>query len=152
MRLAGHRGFSLLELLLSISILAVLALVAVPSYSNYKERTRVSQAVIDIAAIGALIRAYYQDNHDYPSSLSQIGADKLDPWGQPYAYNVFRTLADRSSARKDKNLVPINSDYDLYSKGKDLATRPPLVAPQSRDDVVRANDGAFVGLASTYTQ
>jgi general secretion pathway protein G len=145
-------GFSLFELLLAVSIVAVLALVAVPSYSNYKERTRVSQAVIDIAAIGALIRAYYQDNHDYPSSLSQIGANKVDPWGQPYVYKVFRTPSDRGSARKDKNLVPINSDYDLYSKGKDLASRPPLVAPPSRDDVVRANDGAFIGLASTYTQ
>ena len=152
MRFAGDHGFSLLELLLSISILAVLALVAVPSYSNYKERTRVSQAVIDISAINALVRSYYQDNRDYPSSLSQIGADKVDPWGQPYVYKVFRTLADRSSARKDKNLVPINSDYDLYSIGKDQATRPPLLAPQSRDDVVRANDGAFVGLASSYTQ
>jgi general secretion pathway protein G len=152
MRFARNRGLSLFELVLTVCIVAVLALVAVPSYSNYKERTRVSQAVIDIAAIGALIRAYYQDNRDYPSSLSQIGADKADPWGQPYVYKVFRTPADRSSARKDKNLVPINSDYDLYSKGKDLATRPPLLAPQSRDDVVRANDGAFVGLASTYTQ
>ena len=152
MRFAADRGFSLLELLLSISILAVLALVAVPSYSNYRERTRVSQAVIDISAINALVRSYYQDNRDYPSSLSQIGADKVDPWGQPYVYKVFRTAADRGTARKDKNLVPINSDYDLYSKGKDRATLPPLLAPPSRDDVVRASDGAFVGLASTYTQ
>lgn len=152
MSFAANRGFSLPELLLSIAILAVLALVAVPSYSNYKERTRVSQAAIDISAIGALIRSYYQDHRDYPSSLSEIGADKVDPWGQPYVYKVFRTPLDLASARKDKNLVPINSDYDLYSKGKDLATRPPLLATQSRDDVVRANDGAFVGLASSYTQ
>ncbi len=152
MRFAGHRGFSLPELLLAVAILGVLALVALPSYSDYKERTRVSQAVIDISAIGALIRSYYEDHRDYPSSLSQVGANKLDPWGQPYVYLVFRTPADRAQARKDKNLVPINSDYDLYSIGKDHASRPPLVAAPSRDDVVRANDGVFVGLASSYTQ
>lgn len=150
---AAHGGFSLPELLIAIAILAVLALVAVPSYSQYKERSRVYQATIDIRALNALIANYYQDNRDYPNSLAQIGAGgKLDPWGQPYVYHVFRTPADMGTARKDKNLVPINSDYDLYSKGKDHDSRPPLLAVPSRDDVVRANDGSFVGLASTYTQ
>ncbi len=148
-----QRGFSVPELLLAVAIVAVLALVAVPSYSQYVERTRVYQATIDIKALNALIANYYTDNRDYPDSLAQIGAGgKFDPWGQPYAYLVFRTPADKAQARKDKNLVPINSDYDLYSKGKDHDSRPPLLAKQSRDDVVRANDGAFVGLASTYTQ
>lgn len=146
-------GLSLVELVLAIAIVAVLALVAVPGYSQYMERTRVTQAVVDINALNALIKGYYQDNRDYPDSLSQVGAGaKLDPWGQPYVFHVFRTPADRGTARKDKNLVPINSDFDLYSKGKDHDTRPPLLARQSRDDVVRANDGSFVGLASSYTQ
>jgi general secretion pathway protein G len=146
-----HRGFSVPELLLAVAIVAVLGLLAVPSYSSYLERTRVAQAVTDIRAISALISAYHQDHRDFPDTLSQIGAGgKLDPWGQPYVYLVFRTPSDKGHARKDKNLVPINSDYDLYSKGKDHASVAPLLAKQSRDDVVRANDGAFVGLASTY--
>lgn len=53
-------------------------------------------------------------------------------------------------ARKDRFLVPINSDYDLYSKGKDGESVAPLTASKSRDDVVRANDGAFVGLATDF--
>jgi general secretion pathway protein G len=65
---------------------------------------------------------------------------------------VFRTPSDTGKARKDKNLVPINSEFDLYSAGRDGDTLPPLVAKPSRDDVVRANDGRFVGLASTYAQ
>lgn len=52
--------------------------------------------------------------------------------------------------RKDRNLVPINSDYDLYSAGHDGATLPPLLAPVSRDDVIRANNGGFIGLASDF--
>lgn len=147
------RGFSLPELLLALAILGVLAAVAAPSYSKYVERTRVSQATLDIQGINALIKSYYDDRRDYPNTLAQIGAGgKLDPWGRPYVYHVFRTPSDLGTARKDKNLVPINSDYDLYSMGKDHDSRPPLLARQSRDDVVRANDGAFVGLASSYTQ
>jgi general secretion pathway protein G len=52
--------------------------------------------------------------------------------------------------RKDRFLVPINSDFDLYSMGKDRESVAPLTAKQSHDDIVRANDGAFVGLASEF--
>jgi general secretion pathway protein G len=53
-------------------------------------------------------------------------------------------------ARKDYFLVPLNSEYDLYSVGKDGESRPPLSVPVSADDVIRANDGAYVGLAANY--
>ncbi len=53
-------------------------------------------------------------------------------------------------ARKDYFLVPLNTDYDLYSVGKDGNSRPPLSAPDSADDVIRANDGAYIGLAANY--
>ena len=52
--------------------------------------------------------------------------------------------------RKDKNIVPINTDFDLYSIGKDGNSVAPLTAKPSRDDIIRANDGAFVGLVSVY--
>jgi len=145
--------FTLVEILLVVAIVAVLTFVAAPSYSSYVERTRVNQAIIDIVAISAQIKAFELDNRDFPDDLSQIGAaGKLDPWGRPYAYSAFRTPKDKGHARKDHNLVPINSDFDLYSVGKDGKSTAPLTAKASRDDVVRANDGAFVGLASDYTQ
>ena len=55
-----------------------------------------------------------------------------------------------AQARKDRFLVPINSDFDLYSMGADGASVPALTAKASRDDIVRAADGAFVGLASQF--
>jgi len=55
-----------------------------------------------------------------------------------------------SKARKDGKLNPINSDFDLYSIGEDGKTTTPLRAPQSRDDVIRARDGAFLGLAAEF--
>jgi general secretion pathway protein G len=53
-------------------------------------------------------------------------------------------------ARKDRFLVPINSDFDLYSMGKDGNTFLPLTAPQSHDDIIRANDGGFYGMAAYF--
>ena len=52
--------------------------------------------------------------------------------------------------RKNRFMVPINSDYDLYSMGKDGQSVSPLTAKASRDDIIRANDGQFIGLASNY--
>ena len=144
------RGFTFVEVLITLAIVAVLLFVATPSYSSYRERTRVNQAIFDIVAISAQVKAYELDNRAYPDNLLQIGASKLDPWGRPYVYNPFQG-GDKGQARKDKNLVPINSDFDLYSVGKDGESRAPLHAKWSRDDVVRANDGGFVGLASDYT-
>jgi general secretion pathway protein G len=55
-----------------------------------------------------------------------------------------------AKARKDRFLVPINTDFDLYSMGKDGKSVAALTAAASRDDVVRAANGAFIGLASRF--
>ena len=47
-------------------------------------------------------------------------------------------------------LVPLNSDYDLYSMGKDGVSSPPITAKPSQDDVIRASNGSYVGLASNF--
>jgi len=52
--------------------------------------------------------------------------------------------------RKDRFLVPINSDYDLYSVGPDGESTSALTAAQSRDDIIRASDGAYVGVAENF--
>lgn len=53
-------------------------------------------------------------------------------------------------ARKDRFLVPINSDFDLYSTGPDGRSQATLNAPVSRDDVIRAANGAYYGLAEKF--
>lgn len=149
----GRAGFTLVELLIAIAIIAVLAAIAVPSYSVYRDRVLVAQAKSDIIGLGVALAQYYADNRGLPNSLADIGkAAMLDPWNHPYEYLKLAPLAPglMGKVRKDKNLVPINSDYDLYSMGKDGKSVAPLTANASRDDIVRASDGRFVGLASDY--
>ena len=73
----------------------------------------------------------------------------LDPWGTPYEYLNLDGVPI-GQMRKDQALVPINSDYDLYSKGPDGLSQKPLTAAPSRDDIVRGNDGSFIGVAEDY--
>ncbi len=146
-------GWTLLELLAAIAISSVLATVAYGSYSSAVQRAKVTQATADIAKIHAGIERYRLNHHDeLPDSLAEIGLALKDPWGAPYAYLNFDALPGNSNGpvRKDHNLVPLNSRYDLYSKGPDGESRAPLTAKASRDDIILANDGAFIGAASEY--
>jgi general secretion pathway protein G len=53
-------------------------------------------------------------------------------------------------SRKDQFLVPLNNDYDLYSRGVDGISVPSITAPVSLDDVVRGSNGSFIGLGKNY--
>jgi general secretion pathway protein G len=144
-------GLTLLELVLGIAIVSVLVAVAVPAYTEYRERVRVKQAITELRVLSVVISNYHLDARVYPDSLGEVAAaSKPDPWGRPYVYVNLQDAKSKGKARKNKNLVPINSDFDLYSLGKDGASTPPLTAKTSRDDVIRANDGRYYGLGSNY--
>ncbi|NDP42735.1 MAG: prepilin-type cleavage/methylation domain-containing protein [Aromatoleum sp.] len=137
--------------MLVIAIVGILAVIALASYEKYRERIKMAQAVSDIGSLQPLIAQYALDNNGYPDTLADVGrANMMDPWGNPYHYLNHDDNKQRGKWRKDHNIVPINSDYDLWSSGKDGASSPPLTAKPSRDDIVRANNGRFVGLASDF--
>ena len=144
-------GFTMVEILIVIAILLTLAAIAVPNFFSALERARIARAVGDIRTIGTAIEAYEVVNQKYPNSLAQAGyASNLDPWGHPYQYLNFANTKGKGAMRKDRFLVPINTGFDLYSMGNDGTSVSPLTAKASRDDIVWANDGGFVGLASDY--
>ena len=148
------KAVTLIELLLGIAIVATLGTIGVPLYNNYIDKARLSAAITDIRAIEMEVTKYQAERGKLPDTLGQVGlADRLDPWGQRYEYLRIEGLDKKDVQgkwRKDRFLVPVNSDYDVYSMGKDGQSLPAFTAKASRDDVVRANNGAYVGLASDY--
>lgn len=162
-KLLLQKGFTLIEMLITMAIVGVVSMIAANSYNNYIDTTKNSLAISQITSLSLVIDSYYLDNGYYPSNLEQIGNNNLlDPWGNPYVFINFREYAagtgthmhhqnmSISIARKDRNLVPINSNYDLYSPGKDGKSKPPLVAKDSHDDIIYANDGDYIGIAHSY--
>jgi len=131
-------------------ILALLAAFAVPAYRDSVIRANSSKAIGEITEISSKVDRYRFNNDDtFPPNLDAINSALIDPWGAPYVY-LNLDGANVGAMRKNKNLVPINTDYDLYSKGPDGNSVPPLKAKHSHDDIVRANNGAFIGIAENY--
>jgi len=140
----------MIELLIAVAVLGVSAAIAIPIYNEYKVKLDNAIAITDIVNIQVAVESYFQAKDTYPNSLTDVNMDLLlDPWGNAYQY-LNLAGAPIGLMRKDQALVPINSDYDLYSKGADGASIPPLTAIQSRDDIVRGNNGSFIGLGSEY--
>ena len=118
-------GFSLIELLLVLVILAILAAVVVPKFTGRSDDARISAAKADIAAMELALDAFEIDAGRYPANDEGLNALNVapqniknwkgpylkkdavkDPWGQPYVYRF-------------PGQVNVNG-YDLFSTGKDL--------------------------------
>ena len=250
-------GFTLLELTIAVSILAILASIAVPQYVGALRVARVGKAKHELKTIANAIDAYSAGNQGMlPLTLYQVGfGGKRDPWGVPYCYlnyadgcgdgldwavqagladpscfapvtggaaggdggsgadgplpaptppqgqgsrgaipsalpanaaapahvnferisarigrrlsltergaledaairqggfSMFTSVTTETTRRRDRYLFPLNTDYDLFSLGPDHRTATSLGEQVGYDDVIRANNGGFFGLASDY--
>lgn len=119
----NRRGFTLIELMLVLVILAVLAAVVVPKFSNRSEQARETAAKTDVSVIEGALDQFEVDNGRYPDNNEGLRAlveqpaglqnwhgpyvKRLnnDPWGNAYIYRYPGTHNPNS--------------YDLYSLGKD---------------------------------
>ena len=145
-----HKGFTLAELMIVVLIIGILGAIGSSIFQSFAEKARVKKAIAEILSLQTKIKVYDVFDSMFPDSLDGIeGGNMQDPWGNPYQYTNFDNTP-LGQWRKDRNLVPINTDYDLWSMGKDGKSKPPLTAKDSHDDVIRANDGQYVGRASEY--
>ena len=151
----SHRpflGFTLLELVVVIAILGIASSIGVSGYYSYIEKAKIIKAIADLRIIEKEIILFEATNGAFPLSLVEIGrANFKDPWGNPYEYLNFATIKGKGKQRKDHMMVPINEFFDLYSRGKDGESKPPLTAKASHDDIIRGHSGRFIGPASEYT-
>jgi type IV pilus assembly protein PilE len=59
------RGFTLIELMITVVVIGILAAVAYPSYTDYIRRGKISQATSELSAMRVRLEQYYQDNRNY---------------------------------------------------------------------------------------
>jgi general secretion pathway protein G len=147
------RGYSIIEILMVLFLIATVTAIAIPQYLDARERSITLSVITDIRQIEDRISIFKLEKEALPDTLAEIGLAHLsDPWGNPYQYLRIQGAEAKSTGfqRKDHFLVPVNSDYDLYSMGPDGKSAPPFTAKASRDDIVRTSDGGYVGPVSGF--
>jgi len=145
-------GMTLIEVMIALAIVGVLVSIAIPSYASYRDRIDRATAIKDVGVLQTLIADYRLEMGAYPVDLAAVrNGARLDPWGRPYVYVDLTIVNGNGKARKDHKFNPINSDFDLYSLGKDGVSQPQLTQKDSLDDIVRASDGAYIGPAADYS-
>jgi prepilin-type N-terminal cleavage/methylation domain-containing protein len=104
MKMKNKKGFTLFELLVSISIIAILTALATVSFSNAQKKARDSKRIQDVDAVRKALEMYYSDkSYSYPTALLDLtNGDPVylqqvpaDPKGESWAgYNY---VSDGSS-------------------------------------------------------
>jgi general secretion pathway protein G len=144
-------GFTLIELLTVVFIIGVLAAIGFIAYRNYVNKAKVVTAINEINTLEKEIYTYSIDHNDFPPTLNDVGyGGFLDPWNRPYVYQPDLTPPFTPPNPRTKGGSLINTDYDLYSQGRDGLSVPDIQAPVSQDDIIRAGDGAYKGYAEGY--
>jgi len=116
-----NHGFTLVEMLLVVTIIGILAALVIPKIAGTSDKARITAAMADIkGGIKTALDRYEVENGVYPKTLQDLvtrpndaknwsgpylDAIPQDPWGQPYVY----VYPGRNNT----------SGYDLYSIGRD---------------------------------
>lgn len=143
-----QRGFTIIELLTAIAFLGMMAAFAIPAFIGYTERARVNAAVGEIGRVTVQLHRWRTNNDGaFPDTLADANITMAtDPWGNAY---VYEDVATAGTVRTHSG-TPINTEFDLYSRGADGSSAASLTDSSSLDDIVLARDGAFVGKAESY--
>lgn len=74
-------GFSLIELMIVIAIIALLSMIAIPSYSKYLAKAKRAEAYMQLSSIYAAQKAYWAEHGTYTTQLSGQGGAGWQPEG-----------------------------------------------------------------------
>jgi type IV pilus assembly protein PilE len=68
-----QKGFTLIELLIVVAIVGILATIALPAYTDYVLRSKLTEAMTQLASMRVQLEQYYQDNRNYGSTAIACG-------------------------------------------------------------------------------
>lgn len=95
---AASSGFTLIELMVAVAIVAILAAVAMPAYRDHVMRGRISQATSNLAGMRVKLEQFYQDNRTYEGACA-AGALAEPPPADDFTYSCEELSATTYTAK-----------------------------------------------------
>lgn len=169
MRGVRQRGFTLIEIMLAVAILAILAAIAIQAYDGHIGEARIGTAIKDLRQAELMLDDLAADGNlaamdantttplglylnsgslvlSNPSVTPSGTQPWTDPWGRIYRYQrngASGVLVDGGGSLSNNSanwMYP--QSYDLFSQGVDSSN--------TADDVVRGCNGTYAGLNSDH--
>lgn len=117
-----QKGFTLIELMVVVVILAILAAVAVPQFMDRPDEARMVKAKQDISSLSSALQLYKLDNYRYPTTdqglealVTNPSSDDAPNW-KPYMQNLPKDPWGKSYLYLSPGE---QGDFDLYTLGAD---------------------------------
>jgi type IV pilus assembly protein PilE len=135
------RGFTLIELMITVAIVGILAAIAYPSYVEYVAKGRRSQATSDLLAAQQWMERFYTENNRYdqnPAGTTTNGATGL------LAQRFAQTPAEGTAVYTVRLSTVARDSYTL------LATRTGAMSSDKCGDLQMTHLGAKSLAAGTY--
>jgi len=112
-----HSGFTLIELMVTVAIVAILAAVALPAYNNYVTRAKIVEATSALLAMRTKMEQYFQDNRSYvgactAGTVAPLPSNPGSPPGELQHFTISCPAA---------NLGATTYTVQATGKGSDLA-------------------------------
>ena len=114
-------GFTLVEILLVVTIIGMLATLAAVNIPKYLNTGKEGKAKADVSTISTAIEMYNMTESKYPSSLSAL-SEGVNPYMKRLPKDPWRREYQYSASSSHQGL-----DFEVYSFGKD--------GQQSADDI-----------------
>ena len=115
----NERGFTLVELLLVLVILALIGGLVLPNIIGKAEGAKVKAAGSQISRLAMAVESFYLDTGTTPDSLDDLinESSGIEGWNGPYVKPS--SLKDRWGREYVYNYPGDHGDFDLYSLGAD---------------------------------
>jgi len=83
-------GFTLMELMITVAIIGILAAITIPSYTKYVQKTKRTDAKVELMKIAQMQESYFVQNMSYANSLTQLGftADNMASENNEYSISI----------------------------------------------------------------
>jgi len=95
----GARGFTLIELMVAMVVIAILAAVALPAYNDYLIRGKITEAIANLSDTRVRLEQFYQDNRMYGTA----GACGVAMTTADIKYFAFTCVSSSASGAGDQN-------------------------------------------------